>query len=142
MNNREQDIVDKLKNQGLRLTSERRALIQLVLNFKGHFNAEKLLRRAQDQKLRISRATVYRLLPLLKEIGVLQTSLVFEGQTHFELAWEKDHHDHLVCSKCNKVVEFQNGEIEKLQHQIAKQYGFTLENHVMELHGVCKNCRH
>ncbi|MCC6277164.1 MAG: transcriptional repressor [Oligoflexia bacterium] len=135
------DIFLRLKKSGFRMTAERRQLINLITTSPGHFNAEKLLGLARDRRLPISRATVYRVLPLLKQIGVIQQSLIREGQAHFELSWEQEHHDHLVCQSCNRIVEFTNSEIEALQEKIAKKYRFSLTGHVMELHGICEDCR-
>jgi len=87
-------------------------------------------------------ATVYRALPLLVDAGLIQPALVSksDGQ-RYEVAFEREHHDHLVCSGCGRVVEYQSETLEALQREIARRYGFELENHVNELRGRCKECR-
>jgi Fur family transcriptional regulator, ferric uptake regulator len=130
-----------LKKHGLRLTAERRELLSLVCSMRGHFSPDQLVERVKSKRLTVSRATVYRILPVLVEAGLIQQSLLSEGQTRFEVTWNKDHHDHLICSACNKVIEFQDSTIEILQREIANKYGFALEHHVMELVGRCRDCR-
>jgi len=131
-----------LKKKGLRLTSERQKLAEMVLLMKGHFNPEDLISKVKERKIAVSRATIYRILPVLIEADLIKQSLLSsEGQTRFEVIWNKDHHDHLICTSCNRVVEFQHNTIEILQREIANKYGFILENHVMELMGRCEACR-
>jgi len=131
-----------LKKNGLRLTAERQKLAEMVLLMRGHFNPEDVILKVKARKLSVSRATIYRILPVLVEADLIQQSLLSsEGQTRFEVIWNKDHHDHLICTSCKKVVEFQHNTIELLQREIASKYGFVLENHVMELMGRCESCR-
>lgn len=131
-----------LRKQGLRLTQERIHLLKLILSIKGHFTVEELLKSLKSRRISVSRATVYRIIPVLVDAGLIQQSLLTDGiQTRFEVTWNRAHHDHLICSSCNKVVEFQHNTIEFLQREIAGQYGFVLEHHVMELVGKCRECR-
>lgn len=130
-----------LKQNGLRMTQERIDLFNLVMTMKSHFNSEEVLQRIKKKKLQVSRATVYRVLPVLVKANLIQQSLLQEGQAHFEVKWNRDHHDHLICSSCAKVIEFHDNTIEILQREIANKYGFYLEDHVMELVGKCAPCR-
>ncbi|MDZ4676235.1 MAG: Fur family transcriptional regulator [Oligoflexia bacterium] len=136
-----EELGSHLKRKGLRLTEERKKLVQLILSMKGHFSPEELLKHVKTKRLPISRATIYRILPVLVSAEIIQQSLLTEGQTRFEVTWNKDHHDHLICTYCNKVIEFQHNTIEIMQREIANRYGFILEHHVMELMGRCKDCR-
>jgi Fur family ferric uptake transcriptional regulator len=131
----------QLREQGFRLTSERLKLLDAITAMGGHFSPETLLIQIKAKGIPVSRATVYRLLPLLVKLGVIQQSLLSkEGRTHFEVSWQQEHHDHLICSKCGKIIEFQNSTIEALQHDVARKYGFVLDHHVMELVGRCAHC--
>ena len=131
-----------LKHRGLRLTEERVKLLEVILAMRGHFSPEQVLAKIKAKNLPVSRATIYRLLPVLVEAELIQQSLLStEGQTQFEVTWNKAHHDHLICSRCSKVIEFQHSTIEILQREIANKYGFILDHHVMELVGRCKNCQ-
>jgi Fur family transcriptional regulator, ferric uptake regulator len=87
-------------------------------------------------------ATVYRVLPLLVDAGLLQLALVSTATgARYERAFEREHHDHLICIRCGKVVEFQFEAIELLQSDVAERFGFQLTGHVHELLGTCKDCR-
>ncbi len=131
-----------LRKKGLRLTAERIQLLDTILSIKGHFSPDQVLAKIKIKKLPVSRATIYRLLPVLVEAELIQQSLLSsEGQTQFEVTWRKAHHDHLICSSCGKVIEFQHSTIEILQREIANKYGFALEHHVMELVGRCRGCQ-
>jgi Fur family transcriptional regulator, ferric uptake regulator len=131
-----------LKKNGLRLTVERQKLLGLILTMKGHFGSEDVLKKSEGKNLSVSRATIYRILPVLVEAKIIQQSLLTsEGQSLFEVTWKKAHHDHLICISCKKVIEFQDNAIEVFQREIANKYGFILERHVMELVGRCRECR-
>src|ERR1700722_8345397 len=121
------DFGHHLKQHGLRLTSERRNLVQIILGMKGHFSPEEVLERVRTRKIAVSRATIYRLLPVPVEAEMIQQSLLSEGQTRFEVTWNKAHHDHLICSHCNKIIEFQHNTIEILQREVANRHGFVLD---------------
>ena len=136
-----EDFSEHLRLNGLRLTAERRHLVQIILGMKGHFSPDEVLAQVKARRIGASRATIYRLLPVLVGADLIQQSLLSEGQTRFEVTWQKAHHDHLICSKCNKVIEFQHNTIEILQREIANRFGFILDHHVMELVGRCKDCR-
>ena len=87
-------------------------------------------------------ATVYRVLPVLVDAGLLQMTLVSgRDGAHYERAFEREHHDHLICTACGKVVEFEFEAIEVLQRDVAERFGFHLTGHVHELLGICESCR-
>jgi Fur family transcriptional regulator, ferric uptake regulator len=138
----EENLARHLKEKGLRLTTERQKLLEVILSMQGHFSPEEVLSKVKTKKASVSRATIYRLLPVLVEAELIQQSLLStEGQTHFEVTWNKAHHDHLICTSCHKIIEFQHNAIEVLQREVANKYGFILDHHVMELMGRCRDCR-
>ena len=141
MKNAVETFTKHLKQNGLRLTQERMDLFKLILATKEHFTPEDLLKRIKSKKIPVSRATVYRLIPVLIQADIIQQSLLSEGQSKFEVTWNRAHHDHLICSQCNKVIEFHHNTIELLQREIASKYGFVLDHHVMELVGRCESCQ-
>lgn len=130
-----------LKSSGLRYTQERQELMDVVLAMPGHFTAEDILSRMKSASVKGSRATLYRLLPVLVKANLIQQSLLSDEHTKYEVSFNREHHDHLICSFCSKVVEFQDNAMEILQREIASKYGFILENHVMELVGRCSACQ-
>ena len=91
---------------------------------------------------RVGYATVYRTLKLLKECGLADERHFDDGQARYEPTEEEEqHHDHIICERCGKIVEFDSEEIEKLQERIARFLGFVVSRHRMELYGICAECR-
>lgn len=99
-----------------------------------------LLRHPGHEDVDIGLATVYRVLTQFEQAGILTRSQFDGGKAVFELN-DGDHHDHLICTNCGKVVEFTDPEIEKRQHFIAEEKGFSLESHTMMLFGICPACQ-
>lgn len=130
-----------LRQKGCRVTEERLTLFDGIKHQRGHFNVDRLVSRLKQQGLKVGRDTVYRNLPILLEAGILEQSFKTSRDTFYESAKQKQHHDHIMCRRCEKVVEFKDPEIEKLQRAIAKRNGFKLEYHCHQLVGLCKKCR-
>ena len=130
-----------LRARGLRMTGEREVLVRAALGRRRHFTLEELVEEVVQRDTRASRATVYRGLPILIEAGILQPVLVSDEPRRFELAFGRRHHDHLLCRRCGRIVEFRSSAIEALQLSIAGRHGFRLTSHVHELVGDCSACR-
>jgi Fur family transcriptional regulator, ferric uptake regulator len=130
-----------LARRGLRLTPARRAIVEAVLQHAGHFAIEELLTDLRARGLAASKATVYRSLPLLTEAGILSPAVLTGEERTYERAVGREHHDHLICRGCGKVIEFEYEAIEVLQRELAARYGFTLEGHLLQLIGRCAACR-
>jgi Fur family ferric uptake transcriptional regulator len=131
-----------LKSNGLKYTSQREAILKTLFDNPNHFTPENLYLLVKENypDLNTGITTVYRTLNLLEENNIA-TSISFGSLgKKFELG-NKPHHDHLICEICGEIVEFENEQIEKLQHKIAKMHNFKLTNHLMQLYGVCKNCQ-
>ena len=130
-----------LRDNGLKYTKQREVLIQILYNSDEHFTPEALHAEVKSKypELNVGIATVYRTLNLLEDSG-MATSISFGAQgKKFELA-HRDHHDHIICKNCNKIVEFEDQDIEKKQIKVAKNNGFTLTGHLMQLYGICNEC--
>ena len=130
-----------IRGKGCRLTGERLKLIEGIKRQRGHFNVDILVSCLKKQGLKVSRDTVYRNLPILLESGVIAQSFRTNRDTYYECAYTKNHHDHLVCRSCNKVVEFKNPAIEKSQQKVSDKNAFKLEYHYHQLIGLCKKCQ-
>ncbi len=131
-----------LKENNLKFTSQREAILRTLYDNPDHFTPENLylLVKAKYPESNVGITTVYRTLNLLEE-NEIATSISFGAQgKKFELG-NKPHHDHLICEKCGKIIEFENEEIEQLQEKIATLYDFKLTNHLMQLYGICKACQ-
>lgn len=124
----------KCVERGLRMTDQRRIIAQVLSEATDHPDAEEVYTRASLKDPKISLATVYRTVRLFDEAGIIETHDFRDGRARYELA-EGEHHDHLIDVQTGEVIEFVNEEIELLQEKIAKELGFELVDHRMELYG-------
>ena len=130
-----------LREHQLKVTKEREIILNEVLLRNDHFDADELAADLRTKGLKVSRATVYRTLDILHEIGAVETATLGHKHQHYENMVGRHHHDHLVCTECNKVVEFMHKDIERLQEEVAEQNGFVLTKHTLQLFGVCSDCQ-
>ena len=137
-NVKKQDNVNKLKEAGLKVTHSRCKILELFQSSPDeHYTADKLKDLLADSGETIGLATIYRVLTQLEMADLIQKNNFQENHSAYEL--KKSHHDHLICTKCGKIIEFMNDDLEKLQEKISDKYQFRLDSHVMTLFGVCKN---
>ena len=130
-----------LTKNRLKSTNQRDAIVEAFLHMNGkHVTIEELLSAVRKKNAAIGYATVYRTLMLLVDAGIASQRHFQEGQSLFELA-SADHHDHLICTHCNRIIEFENESIEKLQGKVASQFKFVLTGHRMELYGTCEGMK-
>jgi Fur family transcriptional regulator, ferric uptake regulator len=128
-----------LHERSLRTTGVREAIVKAALARKGHFLIDELAEDLRSEG--VSKATVYRAMPLLIEAGIVQPT-VLSGEKHrYEAAFGHEHHDHLICSRCGEVVEFQFEAFEILQRELAAKHGYRLTAHFHELIGICSACQ-
>jgi Fur family ferric uptake transcriptional regulator len=132
---------DYMSRHGLRSTEQRRVVTEMFFASDGHLSIEDLLDKVRLEEPKIGYATVYRTLKLLKECGLAFERHFGDGVSRYEVAWADEHHDHLICVECEKIIEFEDDAIEALQHQVAAKHGFTLVRHKLELYGVCSDCQ-
>lgn len=132
-----------VKARGLKGSTVREAVARVALRRKGHFTVDELVQELRHSNVENAHmTTVYRTLPLLVDVGLLRLTLLSKGdEARYERCFERDHHDHLLCTECGQVTEFYFETLETLQREIAEQLGFVLTSHVHELHGICKSCR-
>jgi len=130
-----------LKNFGLKATLPRLRILQLLENSnQRHQSAEDIYKALLDAGEDVGLATVYRVLTQFETAGILIRHHFENGLSVFELD-EGHHHDHLLCIKCGKVVEFFDDEIEKRQQAIAQQHRFNMTDHCLYIYGVCPKCQ-
>lgn len=133
-----------LNANGGRLTKERLCLLRIVCDIDGHFHPYHVLDLLREQGHTLSLTTVYRNLSLLVQAGIIRRASVNDdtgvGGVWYEHIWDHEHHDHLICSRCGRTIEFSYPAIEVLQEAVAKDHGFTLEGHHLELTGICPDC--
>jgi Fur family ferric uptake transcriptional regulator len=141
LRDRERTLARFLAERGLKATRQRNAIVETFLAVEGHISVEELLAKVREEDPRISQATVYRTMRLLTEAGLAHSRQFGEGQSRFEPAAGREHHDHLICTACGAIVEFENERIERLQHEEARRHGFSISHHKMELYGLCRACQ-
>ncbi len=130
-----------IAKHGLKSTRQRTLILETFYSAGGHLSAEELLELVRAQDPKISQATVYRTLRLLTECGLAEPrNFGGDGQTRYEIATD-DHHDHLICTECGSIVEFEDPEIEALQERVARAHRFQMTHHKMELYGICPSCQ-
>ncbi len=128
-----------LEDHNLKHTRQREAILEVFLKARGHITAEELYEKVRERYPKIGFTTVYRTLKLLCEAGLASERHFGDGPTRYEI--EHEHHDHLVCVRCGRIVEFECSMIESAQDRIADEYGFRLLRHRHELYGHCPRCR-
>ncbi len=130
-----------LARLGLKHSRQRELVAEVFFTTPGHVAVEELIQRVRRSDPRVSVATVYRTMKLLAECGLAAPRQFDGGQTRYEPAVGRPHHDHLICTACGEIVEFANEQIEALQARVAARHGFQVETHKLELYGRCVRCR-
>ena len=133
---------ETLKDAGLKVTHPRTKILDILQsNPDMHLSADEIHNKLVDHNESIGLATVYRVLTQLELAGLIQKNQFSDNQSSYEI--KKQHHDHLICTKCGKIIEFMNDDLEALQEKISDTYQFRLDSHVMTLFGVCRdgNCQ-
>jgi Fur family ferric uptake transcriptional regulator len=130
-----------IAQKGLKYTNQRDFIARTFFRVRSHISLDELFRRVRKTEPGIGYATVYRTMKILTDSGLAVTRQFGDGQTRYENLPEGGHHDHLICLKCSRIVEFQNQKIEDLQNETASHYGFTVISHKLELYGYCSACR-
>lgn len=131
----------RAEKNNFKMTRPRELIVAELIKQNTHISVEQILNFMRKKNSQVSQATVYRTLKLLQESGLVKTHYFNDTQALYEINLEpEEHHDHLICEVCQKIVEFVNPEIERLQEWVAKQQGFRLTRHRMELYGICPNC--
>ena len=126
-------VIDKCLEAGVRMTHQRRIIIELIDEADDHPDVETIYRRAIAIDRTISLATIYRTVGVLEEVGVIEKLEVGDGKARYEMAG--DHHEHLVDVESGEIHEFQHEELERLKETIARDMGFELVGHRLELFG-------
>lgn len=129
-----------IREMGLKVTKQRMAILEGLNSGRAHVTAQEVYEVVNEKYPEIGFATVYRFLRKLTEQNFVTEVRMGGLPARYELT-PTEHHDHLTCVSCGKIVEFENVQIEKLQEDIAAKYGFKLTDHVLELYGVCSHCK-
>ena len=132
---------DYLESCGLRLTSKRQDILEQVYAYNGHFQAEDLLVQMRRNGYLASRPTIYRTLPLLVKSGLLTEFIDAQKNTRYESIHSLREHAHLICLRCNQIVEFREPKINALQKAVCEEHGFKSVRFRNEIIGYCAECQ-
>lgn len=129
-----------LRFRGLKCTAERKLLLQAVMRNNEHFEAEQLLLDMRQSARRVGKATVYRTLKLLVACGIVREVQFSNKQVHYEHTYGQDPHDHMVCTHCGKIIEFDASEVVQLRTALAARQDFRALSHRFQIRGLCAAC--
>lgn len=138
-----EDLKIVLKNKGMKYTEQRAIVLQILLNLDDHLNAEELndIIKKEYPEQNIGIATIYRTLNFLEEVNLISSISFGKDGKKYESHNKDQHHDHLICTACGKIVEFFDEIIEKRQEEIAIKNGFKITDHTMQIYGLCDQCQ-
>jgi Fur family transcriptional regulator, ferric uptake regulator len=129
-----------LKGEGLKMTDPRRTVLEAFLGIERHVSAEGLYDAVRKGDPGIGQATVFRTVKLLVAAGIAREAGTSGGMRQYEHAFRHPHHDHLICERCGKLVEFESQPLEKAQNAVYAANGYSPTGHRLELFGVCPAC--
>ena len=142
MSSEEIDVLEKyISINNLKITKQRRTVLKIFLESKDHVSVEELYNTVLKTEPKIGLATVYRTLALLTKSGLALEMDFGDGQKRYESSYRSLHHDHMVCTECGKILEFNHPLIEKYQEEVAKQKNFKITSHKLDLFGLCNDCK-
>jgi Fur family ferric uptake transcriptional regulator len=130
-----------IRNKGLRKTPEREQVVRAVFAIHDHFDVDELYALLRRDNEKISKATIYRTIPLLLESGLIQEAYFEDGHLHYEHIYGHEHHCHLRCLDCGKVIEFTEETVKDVEGKVGERYDFFVTGHKLEVHGHCGKCK-
>lgn len=130
-----------IQSKGLKRTAQRELILDVFLRTEEHLSSEDLYRLVHKEDPSVGQTTVYRTLKLLAEAGLAREVRFGDGMTHYEHQYKHQHHDHMICSNCGKIIEFYSAELEAIQDAMAAKHKFEVEQHLLRIIGVCADCR-
>jgi Fur family ferric uptake transcriptional regulator len=133
-------LLQHIQKTGLRRTGQRELILEMFLRTEDHLTIEDLYWLVQKVDPSIGHTTVYRTLKLLTDAGLAREVRFGDNKTYYEHHYNHEHHDHMICTECGRVIEFISPEIELLQDKMADKYGFSLSHHSLRMWGVCAEC--
>jgi Fur family transcriptional regulator, ferric uptake regulator len=132
--------VQALRNAGYKMTGPRLTILEILEKSGGHITSAELLSRVEEQDPTIGRASVFRTLDLMIKLGIVWTTVQGGSTVHYMLM-PGGHHHHIVCTNCEKLIEFEDCRLGTLIASLEREFGVRVEGHLLELYGVCRDCR-
>jgi Fur family ferric uptake transcriptional regulator len=130
-----------IQTRGLRQTPEREKILREIVAIEGHFDVDELYLRLRHQGSKISKASIYRTLPLLVDCGLIREVDYTDGHWHYEHIYGLPHHCHLRCLECGAIVEFEEALLTCVEQKLAWRFGYIITNHTLEVQGYCPECQ-
>ena len=139
------DLYEKFRNilssNNYKLTSQREDILKVLIeNQNQHFRADTLLKKVKEKNPDIGLATIYRNLELFCELDITNELDFDSSYKYYELNLDENHHHHLVCVNCDKIIEFNDEVLEKFEKKVEEKYDFEIVNHQIKFYGICKDC--
>ena len=132
--------LEHIQKRGLKRTAQRDLILEVFLRTEKHLSSEDLYRLVQKEDPNVGQTTVYRTLKLLSEAGLAREVRFGDGRTHYEHLYKHQHHDHMICSACGKIIEFYSAELEAIQDRMAAKHKFEVQQHLLRIIGLCAQC--
>ena len=130
-----------LKQKRLRMTPQRKLVVQTFLRAGGHLSSEELYELSKKQDQKIGQATVFRTLKALTDCGLAREVHLSDGRTRFERLYKRPYHHHLVCLECHRTIEFSSPQLEQIHEEIISKYRFLPREHNLQIQGICPDCQ-
>ena len=132
---------DYIRRRGLRRTPERETIVREIFRLHEHFDVDELYLRLAQQDLKVSKASIYRTLPLLVDCGLIREVEYTDGHWHYEHIYGHPHHCHLRCLACGRLVEFEEPLLFEVEQNLRANYGYIIKDHVLTVQGYCPQCQ-
>ena len=130
-----------ISQRGLRNTPEREEIIREIFSTHDHFDVDELYLRMREKGSKVSKASIYRNIPLIMECGLIKEVWHENGHMHYEHIYGHAHHCHIRCIRCGKVIEFVEKQLRQIEKRLAEQYDFEIVDHNLDIIGYCSECK-
>ncbi|MFN8372703.1 MAG: Fur family transcriptional regulator [Anaerolineae bacterium] len=134
------ETLQRLRESGAKLTGARLTVLRVLEESGGHVTSTELLDKVSAADPSIGRASVFRALDLFTRLAIVRPTYVEGSAAPIYVLMPDGHHHHIVCTVCNRVVEFEDCHLEGLKHELEARYNFQLTGHLLEFYGICGDC--
>jgi Fur family ferric uptake transcriptional regulator len=137
----EKKMAAALRQQGYKLTPQRRAVLNVIALSQNHLTPADIYERVNKEHPNIGLVTIYRTIEILTELGLICEVHAGGNCRNYIVRRPSEHHHHLLCSECGKVIDFTDCNLDELEQRLSEETGFKIESHLLEFSGLCQNCQ-